>query len=236
MFFNKRLLRPDQIARSIGWNQSRLTPDISKLEQYPKQLIFVTDSWMRGREQSFVLRDEPGCEFHYSGYTWDKYIFRIYDGFEAQRLPIILPSPADGHSICGEVWSIPPTLFLKLDKLRGNRLQYFRRRVVIQIPWRDGPIVFENTLEDKASLTYYPSGLVVAEGKFPRNHPLAGKKCWYGPEQIIRVRAWMYIAWPRWGRVLQKNPAQFHDVPLFKPKRERSWISDYYKYQRPPTF
>ena len=219
-------------AKASSWSNP-FTPDIARLEKYQRQLLFVTDEWMSDRNQSMVLRDEPDmAKYECAAFTMHKYRFLTYKGIlEPEPTPVVLQG-WDGCKIKGEIVSIRPRLFLKLDKLKLNGVKFERRRVHLIRPYRDGPIVFENTLEDKASATYLPNGIVVRDGKFPQGHPLSGKKVWYGPEKIAIIRAWMYIGKSTyWDWIVKNNPASFNEVERFAPKNDKRWLSEYYKYQ-----
>lgn len=212
---------------------SLFTDDMPILEQYQKCLLFVADEWMRDRRQSFVLDDE-GCKRHGVAFTFANFQYRTFEGmnYAPEHTNVALKSN-DGFKIMGEVVSVEPGAFYRLDKLKKNRFQFRRQRVILAMPYRDGPIVFENTVDERRPLIGYNHGIDWITGKFPHNHPLAGKKCWIGPEKIAYIRAWMYIGIPEYWKRFSNMPFAFKSIPTFKPKKNKWWLTEYYKYQNP---
>jgi len=212
---------------------SQYTPDIARLEKYEDQKLFVTDEWLSDRRQNFII-DEIGKREGVA-FTQLPYLFRVFTGFLSPEWTPVIQVDKDnpGFRVKGEIVSIRPSSFLLLDKLKQNGLKFVRSRIPLVKPYRDGPIVFENTLEDKASVTFRPNGLVIQHGKFPYGHPLAGKKCWIGPERLRTVYAWMYLGKPAFWNQYRRTPYLFQKVPTFKPKKDKDWLDEYYKYQNP---
>lgn len=126
------------------------TPDINELERHPRQLIFVMDDMSTGGKyhdyitETNVFGRWPGC----SGYTEDLFTFwnrRLGNDSYPVALPPEfavkenepwreIPSPAPPARIWGQVYSIRPFQFKKLDFLRENGVQFKRERVQIRIP------------------------------------------------------------------------------------------------------
>lgn len=219
---------------ALGMEPSPFTPDIAKLEKYQQQLLFVPDEWMRDRRSHFVVEDDSKHQF--TGFTKDHFKFLVHNGTIGDErhdaLPILHRREEGGLKIKGEVISLPPSAFLKLDKLKMNRFKYIRRRVWILYPNRNWG-VFENRCEDTAA--HGTMGCLHWTGRIPcdQKHPLAGKKYWTGKERVDLVQTWMYVAHPKWLAAAQRNPEQFDEVKRFEPKKDKRWLSSYYKYQHP---
>lgn len=216
---------------------SQYTPDIATLEKYEDQKLFVTDEWMSDRRQNFVI-DEIG-QREGAAFSRKPYLFRVFNGFlSPEWTPLIQEDEHNqGYIVKGEIVSIRPSSFLMLDKLKQNGVKFIRERIELLKPYRDGPIVFENTIQHDDPLfrggNYASRGINWLTGKFPHGHPLAGKKCWIGPEKLMVVTAWMYLGRPAWWNRYNKTPYLFQRVPTFKPKKDKEWLSEYYKYQNP---
>jgi hypothetical protein len=205
-------IKPHHIAKTIGWH-NRYTPDIYKLEKYQHQLLFVYDEWMSDRRQHFVIEDY--VTERVVAFTTQKFDFLIKDG-------CALPFPSDdGKIIKGEILALsdPGNAFKKLDKLRQNTVQYVRHRVELVDPYRPY-FVINNHGFDEEGRELPPS--------------VAGKKLWLGDEHLATQHAWMYF--PRhdyWDYQRRRNPQRFHRVPSFTPRKDKTWLSEYYKYQNP---
>lgn len=237
LFRKKIVLSPLQKEILQYGRPSLFTPDLPLLEEYQRRLLFVADEWMKDRRQNFIL-DELGAVRRGSAFTFAKFQYRTFVGHrhDPQHINVALKSE-QGFPIMGEVVELDPSSHLKpfqrLDKLRLNTVQFQRQRVILAMPYRDGPIVFENTMDDRRSIQGYMSGVDWLTGKFPDGHPLAGKKYWLGPEKIAHVRAMMYVGIPAyWSRWIN-TPFLFNRIPTFKPKKSKWWLTEYYKYQNP---
>lgn len=124
--------------------QPDIAPDMWKLEQYKRQLLFVVgDETERdlAAEASFVpLPVHPTC------YTESKYTFWKKD-LGDNSYPVPLPEnyrptgyvrwPVEPARIKGELWSIRPSQFIMLDSHKQNGIQFRRHRVKIILPVRD---------------------------------------------------------------------------------------------------
>lgn len=220
---------------------SLYTPDMPLLERYERQLLFVADEWMRDRRQNFVL-DNEGAIRHGRAFTFKQFSYRTFNGagvYAPDHINVALPS-TDGFPISGEVVDISPYSFLRLDKLKKNTVELVRQRVILAMPYRDGPIVFENTTEERGRgqlrrLAGAATDFAIdhVTGKFPHGHPLAGKKCWLGTEKIAYIKAWMYVGVKEYWKRFSNQPFLFSDIPTFKPKKNKWWLTRYYRYQNP---
>jgi hypothetical protein len=230
----RRKIKSPEVKRTI-LRPSEFTPDLAILEQYQTAVLFVADEWMRDRRRNFVLDDE-GVKREGRAFTMPHFDYRVFQGqYEPDHVPVpIRNGYANGHGfkIQGEVISMPPALFLKLDKLKLNGVQFRRERIRIIKPYRD-QIVFENTTEERSPHPTMNVGIDWLSGKFPHNHPLAGKKLWVSPERLTFIWAWMYVAIPKYWRQYTKSPFLFEKVPTFKPKKDKWWLTEYYRYQNP---
>lgn len=188
-----------------------LTPDIWKLEQFTRQLLFVPCDLKTGgrnnellRQASFVpLPVYPLC------YTTNKFTFWKKD-LGKLSFPVPLPEgyrpsnfvrwEVEPARIQGELWSIRPRAFISLDILRQNTLQFRRERVRIACPWRD---VYRTVSNAHIS-----------------------------PDYIINIPAWMYIGvqnyWdPQIGGLFasaQIDTREHYPTP---------WIDKYYCFEPP---
>lgn len=232
MFGKIKLELRHQLALLEGM-PSQYTPDIATLEKYEEQKLFVADEWLSDRRQNFVL-DDLGAKREGTAFTSIPYLYRVFTGFlSPEWTPVV--EVGEGFKVKGEIVSVRPSSFLLLDKLKQNGLQFYRSRIPLIKPYRDGPIVFENTIEHTDPLfrggNYASRGIDWLTGKFPEGHPLAGKKCWVGPERIRIVHAWMYLGKPSFWNRYRKQPFLYQKVPTFKPKKDKDWLTEYYKYQ-----
>lgn len=234
--FKKKILPPPLPVneKKIIPSPSMYTPDYHILEQYQKCLLFVADEWMKDRRQNFVIDQEHSIR-RGNAFTFGKFSYRTYEGmaYAPDYVTVALKTKDFGYPIMGEVIEISPDAFLRLDKLRKNTVQCLRQRTILAMPYRDGPIVFENTIAERAPHVSITGGIDWLTGKFPDGHPLAGKKYWLGPEKIAYIRAWMYVGLESYWKSFQNMPFAFRQVPTFKPKKSKWWLTEYYKYQNP---
>lgn len=224
----------------LSFQPSIFTPDISRLEKYEHQLLFVCDDWMRDRRGRHFIADH--CEHQCFGFTMNSYRYLTHRGHLGYDVdPIHLPlEDSTGWKIKGEVVKVRPDVFLKLDKLKLNGVSSHipmlkRRRVHILYPHRPWGVL-RNTL-DECELTPHrdvTSG-ICWDRKIPdwTGHPLAGKKYWVGKERIHIIQAWMYTAHPLWWDLIYRHPEQFNEIARFIPSKPKKWLSEYYVYQNP---
>jgi hypothetical protein len=199
------------------WDTSRVyTPDIVRLEKYTHQLLFVCDELMSARRDHFLI--EADIIHKVIGFTTDKFDYLLNpDG-------IALPIPReDGYVIKGEILVIRPNVFLKLDKFKLNRVQFVRRRVPITDPYRPYGVINNGVTHGY----WTEDGTLLPEA-------LQGKKLWVGDEHLHTQEAWMYQPHPDyWGYQFKRRPEIFDRVPRFQPKKEKTWLSEYFQYQNP---
>jgi hypothetical protein len=218
-------IQPYHVAQTIGWINNVFTPDISKLETYRNQLVFVCDEFMSDRRQHFVIEEDvvdiDGVRGIVRAFTKDKFNHLLAPDGTA----LSVPNP-DGRLIMGELMVVKPSFFKKVDKLKQNRILFIRKRVPILDPYRDATVSWENAIDN---------GWFDEDG---RELPLilAGKKgveYTLGPEKIWIQEAWMYFPHSQWDYQLRRRPELFTRVPIFSPKKDKAWLSEYTRYQNP---
>lgn len=124
---------------------AQYTPDIIELEKKMRLNIFVHDDMMKGGSLHEYLSETniAGRWPTHTGYTVDEFYHWKKDLGE-QSYSVALEDPVSGFlrnreelkpaRIQGEIYSIRPRQITKLDFLRENGLQFFRKRVEIFIP------------------------------------------------------------------------------------------------------
>lgn len=211
-------IKPHHIAQTIGWH-NRWTPDISRLEKYKTQRLFICDEYMSDRRQHFVIEDDvvqqDGRPCRVVAFTEGRFNFLLKNG-------TALPFPTeDGKQIKGELMNVTSGAFKKLDKLKQNGVQFYRKRVPIVDPYRPYGVVNNGSFTE--------DGIELPPA-------LEGKKYWLGQEHLHTHSAWMYFPKPEyWDYQLKRAPQMFDRIPSFEPKKEKTWLSEYYKYQNPDS-
>src|SRR6266481_3227384 len=128
-------------------NHSPFTPDIARLEGLERHNLFVCDEWMSDRRQSFVLEELGGRREIHHAWTMHPLLFLTHQGHFDDGVTVPLDGLGSRRKIKGEVWSVPPTAFIKLDKLRLNGVKFKRDRVYAIVPDRPSE-VFENECDE----------------------------------------------------------------------------------------
>lgn len=214
-------LTPEYIEKARSFIPSQFSPDIAKLDTMEFHRIFVCDELMSTRKQFKYVKTE--VIYNVVAFTADRYDY-ILDP-DGVALPI--PDP-NGHMIKGELWIVRPSaIYNYLDKLRLNRVHYIRKRVDVIDPYR----------QSKLDKTRYVNNGYFDENGIPLPKSLEGRKgteYTLGPEETWPQTAWMYLYNPDyWSYAIRRRPAVFTRVPVFTPKKEKAWLSDYYYYQSP---
>lgn len=121
------------------------TPDFPELEKQKRVNVFVYDHLMKGGTEHDMIAKHNilGRLPIYIGYTEDEF-FHWKKDLGEESFSIALHDQITGHSIQkhtmkpmriqGEVYSIRSPQIARLDYLRENGLQYFRKRVNIVVP------------------------------------------------------------------------------------------------------
>lgn len=121
------------------------SPDIIELERKRRATIFVADDMMRGGKlHEYISEVSVSGRFPtHAGYTQGEFVMWKKDLGE-DSFPVALDEDVTGHrigsatlekaKIRGEVYSIRPRQFRKLDFLKENGVVFIRRRVNVIIP------------------------------------------------------------------------------------------------------
>lgn len=193
-------------------NIPQYTPDIWKLEQFKRQLIFVPDEMKTGfphnnlvAEASFIPKPKyPVC------YTRKNFTFFKKD-LGVMSYPVVLPEnyrptgfvryPVEAANIQGELWSINPTQFILLDNHKHNGVRFIRERVEITLPYRE--------------VGWNSSRLpVVSDDKNDRTTP-----------------AWMYIGIPDYWDAMIGGMFAGSQVDLSEPESPRRRHNKFYSFE-----
>lgn len=119
------------------------TPDILELERHKRILVFVHDDMMKGGKLHDYLTETniSGRWPLYEAFTVDPFYHWKKDlGEESYAVALedqvsgFQRDPVQLARIKGEVYSVRPQTVVKLDFLRENGLQFFRKRVDIHVP------------------------------------------------------------------------------------------------------
>lgn len=212
--FRKYIQKDKVDEEAYAWHtQNRLTPDVWKLQQYMRQLIFVPDDMMRGQRNHEMIAEASASgddPFHPSCYTLKPFTFWKKD-LGTMSYPIAMeesfcPSsfvrwPPPPARIKGELYAIRPYQFIKLDKYKQNGIQFERKRVMITLPYRN--VIFD------------------------RKHPVPEITI----EYIETVQAWMYVGIPEYWDHQLGGVFQTSTMNLFEHDTARDWIKEFYKFE-----
>ncbi len=210
----KNFLHPPQqedIDPIVEWaHQNEHTPDMWKLEQYIRQLIFVPCDMKEGGNNHSLIAEAINGPSYKDAYTADEYTFWKKD-LGGYSFPIVLPKdyrpdgftivPVESAPIKGELYFIRPPQFKVLDNHKNRGLQFTRERVGIRIPYR--------------TVSYGPK----------RPLPVISNHNYFAT-----VQAWMYIGVKEYwhdmigGIFKSQMDLYVHDQP-------RVWIKKYYKFE-----
>lgn len=192
--------------------QNVMTPDLWKLIQYQRQLIFVADDMMRGHKNHALIADAAALAVtHPTCYSLDKFTMWHKD-LGHHSFPILMEEtykptafnrwPPELARVKGELYAIRPPQFIVLDKHRQNGVQFRRKRIAVTLPYRQ-------VLYSKA-----------------RPLPEISR------EYVHTVQAWTYVGIPEYwdkqfGDLFRTSGIDLreHDVP-------RPWIDKFYKFDK----
>lgn len=118
----------------------KYTPDISRLCQYEGHLLFVADELMRQRRKHDLIRD---CEFKGAAITSSPLAMVMKDQGKLS-FPVILDTKsADDRpywaklcQIKGELFAVPTSTIVLLDKAKENRVSFLRQKITIDLTYR----------------------------------------------------------------------------------------------------
>ena len=190
------------------WHRQAMhTPDIALLEQFNRQLIFVTDNThddLLSKASWSGKATNPTC------YTLDEYTLWKKDLGKASY-SIVLPSnyvptgfvkwPVEPARIRGALWSIRPNAFISLDKTRGNGVRFIRRRVNIAYNYR--------------TLAYDP--------KKPLPH-LSDHN------YFTMLQAWMYVGVPEYWDAMIGGIFASSQLDTHEHYPPRTWMQKFYQF------
>lgn len=204
---------------------TKFTPDIDILEQYEWQLIFAVDALKRDHLNYNKLGVETKQFF--PAYTQKSFMF--WDGGPLMpEIPMVsehngilsrivgMPPVA---KIKGEVYAIRPRMFIDLDTMYENTVQFQRERVRLVVPYRKLVWLRDKDLDPQF-------GVQQALGQAALT-----KSIMHTPETTCIIRAWMYIGKPAfWDKLL--TPYAFTAVESHHSENRR-WCETYYNIRRP---
>lgn len=219
-----RFIKPDPYVAKrelVKTWSNEYTPDINKLAKYEHQLLFVCDQMMSDRRQFFVI--EPYVVHKITVFT------ALYHDLLVAPDGTVLPFRRDaetGYRIKGELLQLrePEKAIAMLDKLKQRGVQFTRHRNAFIDPYRPYRVLVNGGDTEHPNDTFFADGRVMPV-------PLQGKKLWLGDEQLHTQQAWMYIPTDHWTYQVRRRPEVFHRVPLFEPKKDKTWLTSYYKFQ-----
>ena len=142
---------------------------------------------------------------------------------DGRALPFRSSVENGGLKIKGELLCLrsPDKAISMLDKLYMRGVHFNRSRTFVIDPYRPFR-TFVNGWNDY----FFEDGTIMPS-------VLQGKKLEVGDEITHTQTAWMYTPTDRWTYHVKFRPEQFHRVPSFEPKKEKSWLSRYFKFQTP---
>lgn len=196
-------------------DQTLFTPDMWKLQQHRTQLLFVCDDMMEGRRNFGLIKEHA---VNVSGaFTTGR--FRMWKkdlGKESFLIPIET-TPEDSMPICaahparikGQVYAVVPARYSELDTHMLNGVQYLRRKVRIEIPYRMiQKVADRNSLDEETQ-------------KFSREVVITTPVC------SAFMSVWMYVGISSYWDD-QIDNYHFSPVKTYQPKT--GWKDAYYYY------
>jgi hypothetical protein len=142
MFFSRKVKHLDGELSRYG--KARVyTPDLPELEKKMRCTVFVYDDMLKGGKlHEYVTQTNVSGRWPvFAGYTVDPFYHWKKD-LGNESTSVVLEDQVSGfqrdpikpHRVWGEVYSIRPIQLVKLDFIRENGLQFFRKRVDIYVP------------------------------------------------------------------------------------------------------
>lgn len=197
-------------------NRYRFTPDIYKLDQYEKQLVFIADELMK----AFPLHLNFIKGAQYCGTAYTHNLFSVFKYKVPGKVsPIVLPTKYHVPRSCrvkGELWLVPAYHIPFIDTYKMNGEVFQRLRVRVDTPFRElktTEMLSSEERVDKRIKTWYniPKELLTE----PR---------------IASNRAWMYIGIPSYWEPLLDGGYMFSPVKIFRSRNTS--IGDYFYFTR----
>ena len=213
MLFSRLQGYPDEwwVKERIGINHH--TPDLFRLEQSEFQLLFVVDAMQRGQSEYSHIAEHSAMVT--KAFTMQNYNLYVKNSDKTVIPMLGSATSLNSLKILGEVHSVESTKFFELDKLKGNLVQFQRKRVRVVVPHR---FILKDENRDIKG----------------RRLPLClqGKKGAISPERIHLLSVWMYVGNPDYWDSLLDGGFLFSQpepkVPYEPDKRK--WLKRFYKY------
>ncbi len=209
----RRLIMPSKVDHEASeWShQNKFTPDLWRLEQYQRQLIFIADDLMTGHKNHTIIDDHlpihPGCYTQKDFYVWEKDLgdFSFPVPLE-EEIKLFSRYNAEPARIKGELYAIPGIQFIELDTHKKNGVQFFRKRIPITVPYRH--------------VKYSTSSTALPFERLPE----------ISPDYTHTVSAWMYIGIQDYWKDLIGVDLGSKAVELYEHDTPKIWIKKYYKF------
>jgi hypothetical protein len=118
------------------------TPDMWHMERYDWQLMFIYNEFLPGLRMHHLLEDRSlAVSTGYYGHTISKYVMWKRDLGNLSH-PLLLSVESIGRAsprafVKGFIWAIRPKHYYQLDRYMQNEVYYHRRRVKINVPYRE---------------------------------------------------------------------------------------------------
>lgn len=218
MEFIRKLIRKDFPSKS--WLQDRnidpqFTPDALKMNLAEYQLLFVVDGMKRGLSEYSSIAEHSA--FVCYGFTQKD--FNFYQRklpFINDVVPLEVQTPSGfvpNTKIFGEIHSVKSLHVPELDLIKGNGVQFIRKRVPLIIPYR------QMVVKD-----YHDE-----EGR-PLPLALQGKRGALSPERVHLLQAHMYVGNPDYWAHQLDGGFDFQHIKLKFPYKEKRWLRNFYHY------
>lgn len=179
------------------------SPDVLQLEQKERWNLFVYDNLMIGRNEYPLLRDRGTFRWH--GFTRNHYsMWKANLEKGSYAVPLVPKDPRDitpwsetdrfanrfGHhsAIKGQLFSVPPSVLLELDKTRQNNVEFIRQRVEIEVPLKEVLFFGDQGVEPvKRTINIQQAWMYVGKSEFWNDQIDAG---WmFSPVDIHKARS-----------------------------------------------
>lgn len=134
-----------QLRKALEKERERLkyTPDIHVLNQKFYHLVLIYDNMKQGFEDNKFLKN---CMFLGEAYTEDTRYLLWKDQKGSESYPVALGNSNQwsSHSIRGELYALPTSQLISLDKEKGNTIKWLRKEIDIILPY-----TMEHTYRDE---------------------------------------------------------------------------------------
>lgn len=217
-YFSREEQVPSEEFLWEACNACPYTPDISLLERYEAQCVFIADDLMSSFKNHSILRpfviEEGGHAFTRDNFLmWKKSL-----GLESFPIPVVskpsdtsivhwMPKPA---RIKGELYLIHPQGFIELDKHRLNGVQFYRKRIRLVLPYQ--------RVKQNAAVIGRDGKYLLSKTELALNNPeeapvVLTERKYHNPS------AWMYIGREEfWNDQFDAGWSGLTKVSMFRPK------------------